>query len=456
MSRFNKKVSTKTVNLAGGISYKRPLKEELVFAVLSTFLENKFYESGDERVERIKDLISEVDHEFVAKLAIVARKEFHMRSVSHLLLGELSKIHKGDSLVQTTIVQATERPDDLLEIMAYTEGIKSHQVRKGLAKAIEKFNAYQLAKYKGTGKFKLVDLFNLVHPSGNRKEWKELMTGTLKSPETWEVLLSSGKNKGQVWKQLISEEKIGYMALLRNLRNIDKQADKETKKAACKIISDKEAVKKSKQLPFRFYNAYLNVENQEMLKAISKAMDISLENVPKFEGKTLIAVDSSGSMDGDPIQKASIFAAALAKSNDADLILYDTEVKKLRYLTEEPILTLAEKIQREANGGGTDTSQVFIYAEEKGIKYERIIILSDNESWIEGHGTKEEYLNYKEFNDCFVYCVDIQGYGTKDISGGKVFHMCGWSDRLLDFIKFAEQGNTIVKYIEDYELHYRK
>lgn len=463
MSKFNqKKPSDKTVNLAGGIALKHSPEMELIVSVLSTFLKDKFYESGDERIERLKGLIAMVKPEFVAKLAIVARRDFHLRSVSHLLIGELSKIHRGDSLVSKAIQQIAERPDDLIELVAYTEKPIPKQVKKGVRRALLKFNAYQLAKYKNEKKaVKLVDLFNLVHPnpkfasSEQIKAWENLMTGKLKNEETWEARLSSGEDKQKVWRDMIMEGKLGYMALLRNLRNVADQADKQTIKKACEIISDREQVKKSKQLPFRFYNAYENVSNQDMLEAISHAMDFSLDNVPHLDGKSLVAVDASGSMAGDPIKKASLFASALVKANDAEMILYDTKIKELKYLKSEPILALSQKIQKEAMGGGTETSLVFQYAEKKGTKYDRIIILSDNESWVEGYsdsGVNDYYNRYKKINDCYVYAIDIEGYGTKDVSGDKVYHLAGWSERIFDFMGWIEKQNQLVDFINKVEV----
>lgn len=462
MSKFNKrKPSNKTVNLAGGVALKHSVEMELIVSVLSTFLEDKAYESGDERAERIKNLVAMAKPEFVAKLALVAREDFHLRSVSHLLAGELSLIHRGDNLISRLINKVSERVDDLIEIVAYVGKPIPNQVKKGVAKALTKFSRYQLSKYKMEGKdVKLVDLFNLVHPKPEspeqKQDWKDLMEGKLKNEETWEAKLSAGGDKKQVWKEMVLEDKIGYMALLRNLRNISDQADESTIKAACEMIADRERVKKSKQLPFRFYNAYENVQNQDMLEAISKAMDHSLDNVPTLEGKTLIAVDCSGSMNGDPIKKASIFASALLKSNDADVILFDTSIKEFKFLKSEPVLSLSEKIQSQAMGGGTETSLVFRYANQVGKKYERIVIISDKESWREsywgGGGVQSVYNEYKKMNDCFVYAIDIAGYGTKDVAGSKVFHLTGWSEKIFDFMKWIEKENQMVDFINSKEL----
>lgn len=460
MSRFNKRITNKTTNLAGGIALKHSPEMELIVSVLSTFLEDKFYESGDDRIERIKSLISMCKPEFVARLALVARNDFHLRSVSHLLVGELSLIHRGDNLVSRLIPKVAERVDDLIEILSYVEKPIPNQVKKGIRKALNGFTRYNLAKYKMEGHdMKLVDLFNLVHPKPKddeqKQDFKDLIEGKLKNTETWEAQLSAGKDKGKVWHDLISEDKLGYMALLRNLRNISEQADVETIKMACTIIADKEKVKKSKQLPFRFYNAYENISNQQMLEAVSTAMDYSLDNVPSFDGETLIAVDCSGSMSGDPIKKASIFASALIKANNAEVILYDTNIKGFKYLKSEPALTISEKIQKEAMGGGTETSLVFRYAPTTGKKYSRIIILSDNESWDEeyyGSGVNAHYNEYKKVNDCFVYAIDIAGYGTKDVAGNKVFHLAGWSEKIFDFIKWIEKENQLVDFINQKEL----
>lgn len=460
MSKFNEKKETnKTTNLAGGKAFKRSPEMELIFASLTTFLGDKFYESGEERSNRIENLVASCNPEFVAKLAVVARTEFHLRSVSHLLIGKLSKIHRGDDLVRRAMKKAVIRPDDMTEIVAYVGKPIPKQVKRGIRASLPKFSRYQLAKYRMENKkVSLVDLFNLAHPkprtAEQKKDWKDLMTGKLKNTETWEAKKSAGGN----FKELVLEGKIPYMALLRNLRNIDEENDELVIKKACKMISDRDSVKKSKQLPFRFWTAYMNVDNQKMRDAISQAMEHSLDNVPKFDGKTLVAVDCSGSMGGRPIEIASVFASALAKANGADVVLYSEEKENFRYVSGMPILAMAEKIQSEAEMGGTNTSLVF----QTDKKYDRVIILSDNESWqdshyhwgSEGFGTQATYNTYKKETGCdpFVYAVDIEGYGTSDVKGNKVFHLTGWSDKMFDFMKHIEKSDELIEYVKAVEL----
>ena len=463
MTKFNeKKKVAKTTNLAGGKAIKHTEKMELVTAVLSTFLEDKHYESGDSRMDRIKSLVSSTDSEFVAKLAVVARRDFHLRSVSHLLISELAKKNKGNDLVLRTMEKAIERPDDLTEIVALVGKPIPKQIKRGIRHSLVKFSPYQLAKYKQENKkIKLVDLFNIAHPNPKyvsvevAQAWSDLVNGLLKNEETWEARLSSGEDKASVWKDMLKNNTIGYMALLRNLRNIEEVGDEETITLACNKIASKDEVLKSKQLPFRFFNAYENVKNTKMLSAIGIALDHSLANVPHFDGNTLIAVDGSRTTSGDPIKKASIFAAALFKANDADVVIYDTNINDIKLVSLDSCLTISKQIQLHARAGGTNTSLVFDWARGSTKKYDRIVIISDNESWEDsyyGRGTNASYNSYKKINDCFVYAIDIQGYGTKDVAGAKVHHLTGWSEKIFDFMKWVEKENGVIDMIEAVEL----
>lgn len=459
MSKFSIKTSTRTINEAGGRAFTMNAETELTHAVLTTFLENKPYESGDSRLERIQQLVRENNPKFVSNLAIVARKEFNLRSVSHVLIGELSKNHKGDSLVKDTVVTCAIRPDDLIEIIAYIGRPIPKQIKRGVRNALLKFDRYQLAKYRGEGKsINLVDIFNLCHPKvqhaskEQKKAWKNLIQDKLTSFDTWETEISNTRDKKKSWEMLISENKLGYMALLRNLNNLIKEdVSDRAISLAIKKLTDENEIRKSKQLPFRFLTAYENVTgNRKLTDAISLAMDYAVSNTPILSGKTLIAIDCSGSMR-NVMDKASIFGATLLKSNvNSDLILYDTDVKELTLSTRTPVVDLAKSIKDADMGGGTETSLVFGYALHKEKEYSRIIIISDNESWNEV-SVQAAYNAYRTYNNPFVYAIDIQGYGTKDIRGGKVFHLCGWSNRLLDFIGAIEKGDSLVSYIKKYK-----
>lgn len=465
MSKFNikKPATTKVKNLAGGFAYKLDVQTELVHAVLTTFLDDKYYESSKERVDRLNDLVAKNKPEFVAKLAVYARKVFHLRSVSTLILGALAKVHRGDDLVKRAIVTATERPDDLTELVALVGAPIPKQVKRGVRNAILKFNRYQLAKYRQEGKgVSLVDLFNLTHPkvqhanAEQKTAWKDLIEGKLKAEDTWEVEISNKENtdKKETWEQLVLTNKMGYMALLRNLNNLVKNGVSQAViDHAAARLSDKEEVLKSKQLPFRFMTAFDHVKgNRKLTDAIAMALEHSVANLQPLEGKTLIGVDISSSMSGRPMEIASLFAGILAKRNSADIVCFNNRLGELKYTTLSPVIEIANSIRKLCTGG-TQTSLVFQYAADKG--YNNIIILSDNESWKEsygGGGVDAVYRNLKpQLNNARVFCIDIEGYGTKEIADANVKHISGWSDKVLDYINYSKEG--LVDKINQVELN---
>lgn len=506
MSKFNASVKESkraTTNYMGGKSFTQSEKEEIAFAVLSSFIENSYYESKDKRITRIQGLVEKIakeEPEYIAKLAVVARKEFHMRSSFHILTAELSRFHKGDSLVKNLIVQATERPDDLLEIVGYLKKPIPNAVKKGIAQALTKFNEYQLGKYKGENKdFKLVDLFNLVHPkakNGESKTWKKLLSGKLEAPNTWEVRSSSGEDKQKMWGELIGNDELGYMALLRNLRNILKSADAATIKDALRKLTDRESVLKSKQLPFRFLSAYKALEETkesdlvfekdatktvDVTSALNKALSYSVENIPLLKGRTVILSDNSGSMRGDG--GGSSLVSAYSKQTTADIanlfaVLYWTRTDNTivglfgdtlvipNLDREADIFNNFTTIDKAANrvGPGTETG-IFVMFEKlikDKVMADRIVIFSDCQvgtgcQWYDSGSRRADdfgklYRDYKAINpEVMVYSVDLKGLGNTLFADG-VVQLSGWSDKIFDIMSMNEKHEGLVKYVEDYPI----
>lgn len=456
--KFNKtKTARKTTNLAGASAYKADNPEtELVFAVLTTFLDDKHYETGDKRMERIINLAKQVSHEFLAKLSVLARKDYNMRSVTVVLLGELAKLHKGDDLVKRAICKSATRVDDLIELTSYFLGKEEalpKQVKRGIRNALLKFDRYQLSKYQAKGKdVSLVDVFNLVHPKPElatkeqAKAWKDLMNGALKAEGTIETVLSNSENVEEDFEKLVTSGKIGYMALLRNLNNMHKyKLSPEAEKLAAERLSDPEQVSKSKQLPFRFVTAFDAFKGSQILRdAIVDALEHSVGNVPVFKGKSLVALDVSGSMNGTGDRIGSIFAAALAKSNKADVITFDMQVTGKKISTRDSIMSIAKSLSFD--GGGTDTGSVFRWADGRG--YDRIFVISDNESW--GSNAQAAYNSMKVKPK--VYAIDVTGYGTFDLKHANVFHFPSWSEKVFDLIALNEDGGNIVDKVNAVDL----
>src|SRR5579864_4901854 len=259
-------------------------------SVLACMLwENQFYEDGIEIAGRIAELVPKVQAERVAALAIEAREQMKLRHAPLLLVREMArhKTHRG--LVAETLERVIQRADELCEFVAiyWKDGRVplSGQVKKGLAAAFPKFDEYQLAKYDRGGPIKLRDVLFLSHakPRDDQQAgvWKKLIWGRLGVPDTWEVALSSGADKREAWTRLLAENKLGGLALLRNLRNL-KDAGVEDEL----VLSSLRGVNTQRVLPFRFLAAARYAPQWE--EALEQLMLKSVAEQKKLEGKTVL------------------------------------------------------------------------------------------------------------------------------------------------------------------------
>src|SRR5215467_6968097 len=295
------------LNLARGLrthegAPARHLSNELQLrrSVLACLLwETQFYEDGVEIAGRIAELVPKVEAERVAALAVEAREQMKLRYVPLLLVREMArhKTHRG--LVAETLERVIQRADELCEFVAiyWKDGrvSLSGQVKKGLAAAFPKFDEYQLAKYDRGGPIKLRDVLFLCHakPRDDKQAgvWKKLIWGRLAVPDTWEVALSAteGRGKREAWERLLAENKLGALALLRNLRNL---RDADVDEAL--VLTALRAMNTQRVLPFRFLAAARYAPQWE--EALEAAMLSSIASHEKLAGKTVLLVDVSGSM----------------------------------------------------------------------------------------------------------------------------------------------------------------
>ncbi len=471
MSRFNlARKKTTTVNLAGGQAYSQTPELELVSILLTSFANDQFYKSANDTFDRLKELVKICDKRFVAQAAVYARTRFGMRSITHVVASELARHISGENWAKDFYCTIVYRPDDMMEIASYhaaNNGKLPNSLKKGFAKAFDKFDRYQLAKYRGANKkFKLVDIVNLVHPvpvEKNADAINALTNGELKSFDTWETELSKAGQastneeekadfKKEVWIKLIREKKIGFFALLRNLRNIIEQSP-EIINEAIESLTNEALIKKSLVLPFRFLTAFDEINKLEdgkivrsVLMALNRSVDLSLKNVPKFEGETLVVLDVSGSMGGKPAIIGSLFSSVLIKSNDADFMVFSDEAKYANVNTMDSTITIANSLRFAS--GGTNFKAIFQKANKK---YNRVIILSDMQGWIGGYSPVREYNKYKERTGAnpFIYSFDLNSYGSIQFPESNVFCLAGFSDKIFDIMKLLEQDkNALVNEIK--------
>lgn len=473
MAKFNTVNTDKTVNKSGHAAYKMKDKSKLVTQVLTSFFnETKFYgDNSAEMQETIKSVIK-TDPKFVANLAVFARNEFNMRSVAHILVAYLAHEVEGKPYTRKVVKAVTLRGDDVTEIMACYLSLFGKPIpnalKKGISDAMQGFDEYTLAKYKGNGKsVKMRDLLCLCRPTPKNKAqsdmWKRLLDDTLETPLTWETELSANGNNAETWEKLINSGKVGYMALLRNLRNI-LNANPSNVGKVLDTIQNPEAVKKSKQLPFRYLSAYKELENiggSRVFDVLENAVEASIENMPKLTGTTVIAVDTSGSMGSAISSKSKVKCYEIAMllgliankiCENSIFYTFDTSIERYSFSSRSGILSTV--LYQSRYGGGTRMHLPFEEMLKWNINADRIIVLSDNEcngGWNRPVQVLADEYRKKSGKDIWVHAIDLQGYGTQQFHGAKTNVIAGWSEKVFDFIKLAEQGEgSLEKTIENY------
>ena len=485
MSKFNQTNSNKTKNLSGYDAYKMTPKALLVSEVLtSMFREQKFYgDTSDAILEHATELLAGAP-QFVANLARYARREFHLRSVSHALTAVVANHVNGKPFIGEVVADVVERPDDITEILSCYLSLFGKPIPNGLkralGKAIGKFTPFQISKYNGGSKaVKFRDVLRITHakPQGQQQEalFQMIMSDTLPVAERWETVLSEMGNTTEAWEKLIAENKLGYMAMLRNLRSI-LAANPSNLQTVLDKLSDRQAVLASKQLPFRFFSAYREVKklaSGKVLSVLEDALSYSVENLPKLSGMTVIAIDTSGSMNSPLSHRSEVscadvarLLAVLASKICEDYVVYsfDTELKKVTFSKNGGIIETALHVP--VLGGGTDLLLPLEEMIGEKLRADRLLLFSDNEInygwescpfWKQGdHTATCQQLAHryrKEINpDLWVHAVDLMGYGTQQFIGGKTNLIAGWSERVLEFISLVEAGlDGQVAAIESYK-----
>jgi len=509
-------------------------------ALTSLMSEERFYETAeksDDEIIRLFEKVLKEDPEFAKGLLLSLRKDFHLRSISHVLAAELARQQATDTA--DIIAEICERPDDMLEILAYYTkkyGDKKlpNSIKKGLAKAFAKFNEYQLAKYNSKGKVWLRDILRIAHPKPANKEqaelWGRVTTDTLKTPETWEVKISQNGSTKENWSEMIDSDKMGYMAILRNLRNfLKKDVPMEEVIKVANILKDPERIKKSKQLPFRFFSAYralkaelglgeprryddyyynyqyqqdeggVNLCKAEVLfDALEEAAKIAVQNLPKLDGKTVIACDVSGSMERRISPRSSVerfdigmILGALANrfSDDTTIGIFGDTWREIEVDKNRPLASALEMHRWEGEVGySTHGYQVIKALLESRRKVDRILFFTDcqmygndfddppNES-----GSEDDCLSCYKLDDSdpetsksigqFIreyreqinadlklYFFDLAGYGNCSIpeQDPQTLIIGGWSEKLFEFIPTFENGQSKTEFLDKLKNKYLK
>jgi hypothetical protein len=514
------KTKTQVTNHAGAKAFVMSAEMELYTAVVTWSLNDSFYEKNEERLIRLRGLIAKCNPVFVGKLAVYARTKTYMRSAPLVLVTELAKLHSGDNLVARVTAGVVNRADEITELLACyellnkREGTKklnrlSKQLQKGLTTAFNRFDEYQFAKYNRDGDIKLRDALFLVHPKAKDELqqvlFNKIANSNLQTPYTWETELSalgqlnfdSQEAKAAAfcakWEELIDSGKLGYMALLRNLRNIQEAGVSYAHfQKVCATLADAEQVAKAKQFPFRYLAAYRELVNAampvkevankltaliqgnnngytgELLDALEKAVQASAANIKGFDYHTrvLLACDVSGSMQTAVSAKSKVLlydvglmlAMVLqSRCKNVEVGMFGDSWKTIIVPRNNILGNVQEFYRREGEVGySTNGYLVIKNILDRNVKMDKVMLFTDAQLWNSNNTADHIQTLWARYKatvapNAKLYLFDLKGYGQAPLQllRNDVYLIAGWSDKVFEVLAALENGASALEVINN-------
>lgn len=406
-------------------------------SVMTSMLwEKSYYEDGVDHATRLANLVSNVSGEVASQIAIEARDQMKLRHTPLYIVRLMAQNPHQKAFVADTLVRVIQRADELTEFLSlYWKGGRTpiaKQVKKGLALAFTKFGEYALAKYDRKNAIKLKDVLFMVHakPTSEAQAdlWKRLVNDELKTPDTWEVELSASSDKLASWTRLLSEKKLGALALLRNLRNMEQAgvSDDTIREALLNIRTER-------VLPFRFISAAKHAKKYE--DALEYGMFTCLDGHDKLSGKTIILIDVSGSMEDKVSGKSDITrldaacGVAMLLREICDNVEIHTFSTNTKLVAPRRGFALAEAISASQPHSSTYLGKAVKAMNE--ISGDRLVVITDEQSSDVCPNAVHEKA----------YLINVAAY-QNGVGNQKTWHKIdGWSESVIDYIIALENSS---------------
>lgn len=466
MASTNRRVrASYTTNDAGTVVPTIAVDKQLRRLVLAAMLfEDAAYIDGVSHAEAVKAAVAKADPKAVASLAIEARTKYLLRHIPLFLMRELARIGK---LKAADLFAVIQRPDEIGEFISlYWKDKKqplSNQVKKGIAMVFTDgpFSEYTFAKWdKNSAAVSLRDALFLCHPKPKdvKQEslFKKIANKELKTPDTWEVALSGGADKRATFERLMVENKLGALAFLRNLRNM-----RESGITIEALASYGAKLDLSKVLPFRFVAAAKACPELRML--MQAMMLKSVQSQKKLSGRTVLVVDTSGSMGAGISHKSDLTRiqaagamAAIAKELCEEVVIYatagsdgarkhatmlisdETVGRSLRGMELVDYLDSRE-LTGKIGGGGIFFTQVmqFVAEAERGSSVDRVIVFTDEQDTSSGGRAYNPATAKRLAPAGRNYIINV-GANRNGINSAEWETITGFSEAVFDYIKAVE------------------
>jgi 60 kDa SS-A/Ro ribonucleoprotein len=487
------------VNEAGGVAYKLSPKAALAQYAATGCLNDTFYASAEQQLATVLNLCShpDVEPEYIARLALYARTQAHMKDLPALLCAVLSSFGPG------LLAEVFDRViDDGRMLRNFVQVMRSGQTgRKSLGSLPKRLVQQWFERRTDDQVFRasvgndpsLADVVRMVHPKPATPARAALYGYLIGQPHdaaalpelvrTFEAFKANPASFAQTpdvpfqmltglpltaahWKGIASHAP--WQMTRMNLNTFARHGvfdDAALTRQIADRLRDPEQVRRARVFPYQLMVAHAQAGAEVpavVTEALQDAMEIATANVPAVAGQVYVCPDVSGSM-GSPItghragstsavrcvDVAALVAACLLRANrQAEVIPFETGV--VRGLTLNPrdtVLTNAAKLAA-VGGGGTNCSAPLRWLNERRATGDLVVFVSDNESWVDqargrGTATMEQWSLFKARNPrARLVCIDLQPYSTAqavDAGTGDVLNVGGFSDAVFEVVaRFAE------------------
>lgn len=249
----------------------------------------------------------------------------------------------------------------------------------------------------------------------------------------------------RTWMESQVEGEFDYLDLVRRLPRMVKDGIEPANNALA-ALTDETLIRRSRALPFDYLTAIEATNDADLpgkgavLDALNDAVEKSLVNMPLFEGRTLVALDGSGSMHGQPLRLGALFTAAMVKTNGADVILFSDRAQYMQTDRRRSTLALARWLEIQAPRGGTNFSVVFQTAD---MAYDRILIVSDRQMWLGPAAPRMALRSYKMSYraDPKLYVFNLRASGALQSPEPGIYCLAGVSGT-MDTLKWLDSNKA--------------
>jgi 60 kDa SS-A/Ro ribonucleoprotein len=481
------------VNDEGVRAYAFSAKHQLAQFAVTGCLSNTFYCNAEGQLSRALQLASQVDAAFVAKTAIYARERAGMKDMPALLLAVLSV--KDPQLLRKVFARVI---DNGRMLRTFVQILRSGAVgRKSLGSAPKALVREWLASASERKLLdatigahpSLKDVVCMVHPKPADRMREAFYGWLLGRPYALDALpvklqeyLVYKYDRSQpvpdVPFQMLTALGLGraeWIAIARqapwqmlrmNLNTFVRQCvfdDASMAERVAAKLRDRESIRKARALPYQLMSAYtaaLPGVPAKVREALQDAMEIALENVAPFAGRVAVCPDVSGSMSSPVtgsrgagtskvrcIDVAALMAAAVLRANQDALVLpFEQRVREMDLNPRDSVMSNAQKLAA-MGGGGTNCSAPLAWMNQKREKAELVILVSDNESWVDArkNGATETMKQWNAFKvrnpAAKLVCIDVQPNSTSQAAEQPdVLNVGGFSDEVFGIVGAFASG----------------